>query len=149
MGLLELLADIGESLVDFGKGVWQSLVALWDLIRKVVTRLLSWTASILGWFLNVVGQLTELILKGVVVAFIWILGRLDGVPEQDETEKTLAGSIAGKLNNPDHPIVVIKGVLNKKTGMLESRSELESSSSISADVLAQTGNQRFAELKAE
>lgn len=142
---MSILSTIGQAIRTFCIAVWKGLQAIWSLIKKVISTLLSWTVSILGWF----SEIAAYLVVGVIVAFIWIFGDDDDLEAQNSSEKELGDKINDKLNNPKHKKIVIKGVFNKQTKEVLKQTELESTDSISSDVKRQTGGERFAELEAE
>lgn len=142
---MSILSTIGQAISTFCIAVWKGLQAIWSLINKVISTLLSWAVSILGWF----SEIAAYLVVGVIVAFIWIFGDDDDLEAQNSSEKELGDKINDKLNNPKHKKIVIKGVFNKQTKEVLKQTELESTDSISSDVKRQTGGERFAELEAE
>lgn len=142
---MSILSTIGQAIRTFCIAVWKGLQAIWSLIKKVISTLLSWAVSILGWF----SEIAAYLVVGVIVAFIWIFGDDDDLEAQNSSEKELGDKINDKLNNPKHKKIVIKGVFNKQTKEVLKQTELESTDSISSDVKRQTGGERFAELEAE
>ncbi len=142
---MSILSTIGQAISTFCIAVWKGLQAIWSLIKKVISTLLSWAVSILGWF----SEIAAYLVVGVIVAFIWIFGDDDDLEAQNSSEKELGDKINDKLNNPKHKKIVIKGVFNKQTKEVLKQTELESTDSISSDVKRQTGGERFAELEAE
>lgn len=142
---MSIWSTIGQAISAFCTAVWKGLQAIWGIIKKVVSTLLSWAVSILGWF----GKIAAYLIIGIVVAFIWIFGDDDDLEDQDPAEKTLGENINEKLNNPKHKKIIIKGVFNKETGKVLDKTEIETTDTISSDVKKQTGGDRFAELEAE
>lgn len=138
-------ATIGQAVGAFCTAVWHGLQAIWGIIKKVASKLLSWAGSIMGWF----GKIAAYLIVGIIVAFIWIFGDDNDLEEQESSEKELGDRINGKLNNPNHKKIIIKGVFNKQTGELVEKTEIESTDEISSEVKKQTGGERFAELEAE
>ena len=142
---MSIWTTIGDAISAFCTAVWKGLQAIWGIIKKVVSTLLSWAVSILGWF----GKVAAYLIVGVIVAFIWIFGDDDDLENQDPSEEELGNKINDKLNNPKHKKIVIKGVFNKQTKEVLNKTEIESTDTISSDVKKQTGGERFAELEAE
>ena len=142
---MSIWTTIGEAIGAFCTAVWKGLQAIWSIIKKVISTLLSWAVSILGWF----GKIAAYLIVGVIVAFIWIFGDDDDLENQDPAEEELGNKINDKLNNPNHKKIVIKGVFNKQTKEVLNKTEIESTDAISSDVKKQTGGERFAELEAE
>lgn len=142
---MSIWSTIGQAIGAFCTAVWKGLLAVWGLIKKVVSTLLSWAGSILSWF----GRIAAYLIIGVVVAFIWIFGDDDDLEDQDPSEVELGRKINDKLNNPEHKKIIIKGVFNKQTGQVIDKTEIETTNTISSDVKRQTGGERFAELEQE
>lgn len=140
---MSIWSTIGQAIGTFCTAIWKGLQAVWGLVKKVFTTLLSWAGSILGWFGEVAGSL----IVGVVVAFIWIFGDDDELGPQDEPVDELGRKIGEALGKP-HKKIVIKGVFNKQTGKVSEKTEIEATDVISSEVKQQTGCERFAELEA-
>ena len=142
---------IGRGIDAFCSLVWKGLQAVWGLIKKVVSTIIGWTISIVGWLVRAAIGLSAAITAGVIVFFIWIFGDdEDGELEpQNGGESQLGRELGKRLNDPNRPIITVKGVFNKQTGELHKNTEIESSNNISTSVTEQTGGRRFAELKAE
>lgn len=129
--------------------VWRGLQALWSIIKKVFSKIVEWTLSIVGWLAKVAVKVAAATVAAVVVFFIWIFGEDDGLESQTGSESTLENNIKDKLNDPNRKIIVVKGVFNKDTQKIEGDTEIEASNTISSQVINQTGGNRFAELQAE
>lgn len=145
MGILQ---TIGQGIVTFCQTVWNSLKAIWDIIIKVVTTLCSWAVSILGWLGKVAYEFGTLLADLVVVLFIWIFGDDDDLDDETPDENDLGKQIGNKLGTP-HKKIIVKGVFNKNTQQIEKKTEIEATDRISADIKAQTGGNRFAEIECE
>lgn len=141
---MSIWSTIGQAIGTFCTAIWKGLQAVWGLVKKVFTTLLSWAGSILGWF----GKVAACLIVGVVVAFIWIFGDDDELGPQDEPEDELGRKIGEALGKP-HKKIVIKGVFNKQTGKVSEKTEIEATDVISSEVKQQTGCERFSELEAE
>jgi len=138
---------IGQAIGTFCAAVWKGLQAVWGLIKKVVSTLLSWAVSILGWLAKLATNIVGAIIAGVIVAFIWIFGDDDDLEDETPDEGELGRKINEKLNNPTHKKVVIKGLWDKQKKELVQKTEIESTNTISSDVKEQTGGERFAEIE--
>lgn len=145
MGILQ---TIGQGIVTFCQTVWNCLKAIWDIIVKVVTTLCSWAVSILGWLGKVAYEFGTLLADVVVVLFIWIFGDDDDLDDETPDENDLGKQIGNKLGTP-HKKIIVKGVFNKNTQQIEKKTEIEATDRISADIKAQTGGNRFAEIECE
>lgn len=141
---MSIWSTIGQAIGTFCTAIWKGLQAVWGLVKKVFTTLLSWAGSILCWF----GEVAASLIVGVVVAFIWIFGDDDELGPQGEPEDELGRKIGDALGKP-HKKIVIKGVFNKQTGKVSEKTEIEATDVISSEVKQQTGCERFAELEAE
>lgn len=146
MGILQ---TIGQGVATFCRTVWNGLNAIWGLIVKVVTKLCSWAVSILGWLGKVATEFATLLAIGVVVLFIWIFGDDDDLDDETPDENDLGKQIGGRLGQPHKKIFIVKGVFNKNTQQIEKKTEIEATDRISADIKAQTGGDRFAEIEFE
>lgn len=105
---MSIWSTIGQAIGTFCTAIWKGLQAVWGLVKKVFTTLLSWAGSILSWF----GKVAACLIVGVVVAFIWIFGDDGDLKPQDKPEDDLGHKIGDALGKP-HPIIVIKGCFNK------------------------------------
>lgn len=141
---MEIFQTIGQGIATFCETVWNGLKAIWDFIGKVVTTLCSWTVSILGWLCEVALTVTI----GAVVLFIWIFGDDDNLEDETPDESDLGRQIGDRLGEP-HPIIIVKGVINKDTRQIEEKTVIEATEQISADVKNQIGGKRFAEIEYE
>ena len=145
MGIIQ---TIGQGIATFCKTVWNGLKAIWGFIVKVVTTLCSWAVSILGWLGKVAVEFATLLAVGIVVLFIWIFGDDDDLDDETPDENDLGKQIGDKLGHP-HKKIIVKGVFNKNTQQIEKKTEIEATDRISADIKAQTGGNRFAEIECE
>lgn len=148
---MSFFETIGRGIDAFCSLVWKGLQAVWGLIKKVVSTIIGWTISIVGWLGKAAIGLSAAITAGVIVFFIWIFGDdEDGELEpQNGGESQLENELKKKLNDPTRKIITVKGVFNKQTGEVHKNTEIESSDNISTSVTEQTGGSRFAELQAE
>lgn len=142
-------STIGQGISTFCVTVWKGLQAVWELIKKVVSTLFSWTKSVLNWAANLAMDIVDGITAGIIVAFIWIFGDDEDLEDEDSDEKGLGEKIGEKLGDPNHNKVIIKGLWNKQQKKLVKETEIETTDRISSDVKQQIGGSRFTEIASE
>lgn len=148
MGLSTFIQDLGGAIETFCSDIWNGIKAVWNFIKKVVSKLFSWTGAVINWLAELATDIVALILAGIVITFIWIFGDDSDYEIETDHEKNLGKQLSNKLDEP-HKIVVLKGVFNKQTKEMLKQSEIEATESIPAEVKAQTGSSRFVELQHE
>lgn len=141
-----IFSAIGQAVSTFCTAVWKGLLAIWDLVKKVVSTLFSWAISVLAWAAELAVDIVAGITAGIIVAFIWIFGDDSDYETQDPGEVELGRQLSQKLDG-EHKKIVINGLWDKQKKELVKGTKIETTNAISSDVKKQTGSSRFAELK--